>query len=331
MNKDELELEMSVEVPKQRTVEKKLLPLDTDKDTSFDVFFDIYKSEAGEYLYIKLVENSAVAPFYYDHSYSIEDLRKIHRIFHAVNMEQAKSDLNDLFEAQKVKLFYDKETDGIKMELEVLLFVKKYNFSLDLNKKMIPEEEKDDQLINLYEINKRKLKFAKEMYSFLKSQGNIDKKIFDALKENFDLDDGAEANNQIIEVHDIQLKIKYQVDDEKLKAIFIKEKKGFLNKDRKENEDYMFQMELKNKTDNPWPQDFVKFKLDEKKSKIFCKNIVYPFYETDAGQKGLFEFYFDAKSKSGKYTCFFDVFINEEPLNDTQLKLKITIPEEEEE
>lgn len=58
---NELKLKMSLEVPNQPTVIKTQLPL--DNDTSFDIYFDIFNGERKKYLYIKLIENSAVAPF----------------------------------------------------------------------------------------------------------------------------------------------------------------------------------------------------------------------------------------------------------------------------
>ena len=73
MNEDELnelKLKMSIEVPNQPTVIKEQLAI--DNDPSFDIYFDIFNGERKKYLYIKLVENSAVAPFYYNRSYTIE-------------------------------------------------------------------------------------------------------------------------------------------------------------------------------------------------------------------------------------------------------------------
>lgn len=336
MNKNQLDLKMSIDVLEQPTLIKKKLSI--DEDTSFDIFYDLYNGETEQYLYIKLVENSALAPFYYNRSYSIEDLQQVHQIFKAVNMNEVKSNLNDLFEADKVKLYYDQLKDGIIMELEVSFFVKKYKINFELYKEMIPENEKDDQLINLYNINKQELIFAKEMFSFLKSyKGNIDKKIFEDLKENFDLGEEKELVNSKSLINDSNINLDksdlsnsgIEVHDDQIKKNFGRRRNGTLIKERKENEDYIFQVTIKNKTEKLWDENFIKFQLDNNSSKIKCKDITYFFYENEGGQNGIFQFHFDAKSSPGTYKCFFDVFIDGKKLDGTQFQLKIEIPEQD--
>ena len=338
MIKNQLDLKMSVDVLKQDAVIKKQLPIEGDEDTSFDIFFDLYNSESEQYLYIKLVENSAVAPFYYNRSYSIEDLQKCHRIFKCDNMKQVKDDLNDLFEAGLVKLYYNKDNNGIIMELQASLFAKTYKIHLELYKEMIPENEKNDQLINLYNINKRNLKLAKEIFLFFNSyKEGVDKKIIEDLKKNFDLDGLVELNNNREEEQNIKINLDdkselvnsgIEVKENEIKKLFIKRKRPKIN-NRKDNEDYSFQLELKNKTKKLWDEDYIKFKLDKNSSNLYCKNITYFFYESESGQKGVFQFFFDVKSKPGEYICFFDVFIDGVKLDNTRLELKIEIPEKE--
>ena len=112
MDKKKMNLRMSQDVPEQITVIKKELAMKSDKDTSFDIYFDIYHSENEDYLYIKLIENSAVSPFYYHKSFTLEDLRQCHRIFNAVNIDQVKEALKKSFQFNKIKLVYDPESDG---------------------------------------------------------------------------------------------------------------------------------------------------------------------------------------------------------------------------
>ena len=99
-NRKDLELNMSFKVPNQENVFTTQLRI--DKETSFDIYYDIYSTENTDYLYIKLVENSAVAPFYYNKSYTLEELQDLHRIFKAVDLEILKSDLSDLFKEKRV-------------------------------------------------------------------------------------------------------------------------------------------------------------------------------------------------------------------------------------
>ena len=164
---NELKLKMSLEVPNQPTVIKTQLPL--DNDTSFDIYFDIFNGERKKYLYIKLIENSAVAPFYYNRSYTIEELRKLNNIFMAVDMDQTRKHLKDLFDKKKVELSPNQETGGITMILEVGLFATVFKIKFELYKEMIPENEKDEQLINLYKVeikNKTEKKLTPDNIKF---------------------------------------------------------------------------------------------------------------------------------------------------------------------
>ena len=65
MLNDEIYQQMSKEVPKREDVIKTELQI-LEEDISFDVYSDIYKIEDENYLYIKMEENSAVAPFFYN-------------------------------------------------------------------------------------------------------------------------------------------------------------------------------------------------------------------------------------------------------------------------
>lgn len=315
INDKALNLKMSKSLFNQPNVIKRQLPIDSD--TSFDIFFDIFKGESKDYLYIKLVENSAVSPFYYNRSYTLEDLQILHRIFLADNMDQVKEDLKDLFTHNKVKLFYAKNNDGIIMELEVYLFMKIYKINFELYKEIIPEEEKDAQLNNLYYINKRKKQLAKQMYSFLKRyEGNMDQKILDDLKSHFDILDNDE---------NIYRQEELEFENEDLKEIFgIKPRKGKFDKNLNK-----YGVEIKNTSKMAWPLNFIKFKMDEKSSTIKCKEneIVYPFYEIGINQDGQYYFLFDEKVVPGKYICCFNVLIEGKKLKDTQFKVKIEIKE----
>ena len=316
MNEDELneiKLKMSLEVPKQPTVIKTQLPI--DNDTSFDIYFDIYNGDRKKYLYIKLMENTAVAPFYYDRSYTIEELRELDSIFMSVDIDKAKKHLKDLFDNKKVELNYNEETGGITMILEVRLFYIAYPIKFELYKEMIPENEKDEQLNNLYNIDKKKLKFAKKFLALF--EGKIDPNLIEEFKNHFDLEPTT-ANNNVTE-HII----------DKLKEIFEKKKTGKLMKDSNDTNDYIFSVDFKNATEKKLCPDDIKFELDENSSNAFCKKVTFFFYDRDKYQKGIITFYFGEDTEPGDYNCCFDVFINGNQLKDTKFKLNITIPEKE--
>ena len=173
----ELDKEMATEVPKKETVYVERLPI--DEDTSFDIYYDIYNDGNTDYLYIKMTESTAVAPFYYNRSFTIEELQELDDIFRTCELNEIKDHIKSLFKEKKIKLIYDNDNKTIiKMELSVVLFVTKYKVYFKLYKQMIPEEIKDEQLLNLYEIEKSKIKMIKELASIFNSFSNQEEKAF---------------------------------------------------------------------------------------------------------------------------------------------------------
>jgi len=173
----ELDKEMATEVPKKETVYVERLPI--DEDTSFDIYYDIYNDGNTDYLYIKMTESTAVAPFYYNRSFTIEELQELDDIFRTCDLNEIKDHIKSLFKEKKIKLIYDNDNKTIiKMELSVVLFVTKYKVYFKLYKQMIPEEIKDEQLLNLYEIEKSKIKMIKELASIFNSFSNQEEKAF---------------------------------------------------------------------------------------------------------------------------------------------------------
>ena len=317
MEQKKINLKMSYDVPRQKTVIKKELPLEGSKDTSFDIYFDIYHSENDDYLYIKLIENSAVAPFYYNKSFTIEELRIIHRIFNADNIDQVRMDLEKSFNSKKIKLVNDPKGDRIIMEIKAYLFCNECIISLPLSKEMIPKDERNNKLIELYKINKNQIKIGKELYSYLKSyQGNFDRDILNNLKEIFDIVDNSDVTNSGPEELKKEL---IKIFNKMITANFKMEKQDF--------EDYRAEVEIKNSTEVIWTKNSIQFKIDKNASTILCKNIIYPIYDIEPKHYGRFFFSFDPKVEPKEYNCSFDVYINGKQLNEAKFQLKVIIPQ----
>ena len=167
--KKEIDLRMSLTVQKQDSVENAKLPI--NEDTSYDIFYDIWDSGTKKYLYIKLVENTANSPFFYNRSYDLEELYNNHRIFKTCDtIEEVKQRLKSLFQKNKIKLRFEENEDIVVMELDVMLFAKAYKLEFQLYREMIIEEEKDQELIELYNLNKNKLIQLKDIYSLIKKE-----------------------------------------------------------------------------------------------------------------------------------------------------------------
>ena len=161
MFKNKRDLSMSTKIAENLNKSAYKAKLDIDEDTSFDISYDTFIYEENKkYIYIKLEENTANAPFYYNRSYEINQLHQIHNIFRAVDLEETKERLKSLFDNKRVKLRYD--GDMIIMELYVDFFCERIKIEFELYKEMVPQKEKDKKLLELYFIQKRNLKILKE-------------------------------------------------------------------------------------------------------------------------------------------------------------------------
>ena len=345
MTKSELNFQMSKEVPNQETVSKESLKI--EEDTSFDIYYDIYDEK---YLYIKLQENTALAPFYYNVSYDIDELRVLDDIFKAIEIDKVKGHLKDLFDNNKIKLEYkSQDKKVIIMRLEVALFFKTYTIDFELDKVMIPENEKDEMLNKLYNRNKEKLNFAKELFVQFHSNANLYKNILDILSANFDMsgviiknintnENNNIANNNSLEnsnINESSILEKSDIVEDKekfenrIKKIF-KNKKGVnLEKTKDGN---MAVLNLKNRTKTTWNIGFFKFKLvkieDNNSKSLTLKNIDYPIYEIKPKEEGDFIFYFEEIKQPGDYNCIFDIYINGQKIDYAQLNLVMNLSNE---
>ena len=352
MNRNKLHLEMSSRLLKNKSNAQASLKVDEE---SFDIFYEVYDIQQTEYFYVKLVENSAVAPFYYDRSYTIEELHELNDIFKATNLKQLKNVyLKGLFEKGKVSLSYEDNNNKeiVIMELTVSLFAESFNVKFELHKEMIPENEKDDKLIQLYKIDKNHLKIAKEMMEYLKANNiNLEPNLFDKCNQIFDFSGGKDNNNTItknitnninnnINVNNNNpppqqnnnnenlILIEPELEDKELQACFNKKKTG-----QKTIIDGIIKYGIffENKTSMLWHKDSIKLKFDENKSQLSCKEITYPDYDTGITQTCDIYFTFNEDIKYDKYKCYCDVFFNGKKLKDTRIKLIIHDKKKEEE
>ena len=331
----EFELISSLNIESKNTVFKASLPI--DEDTSFDIYYDIYDSRGSKYLYIKLVENTAVAPFYYNRSYEKEELENIDCIFKAVTMEKLKEDLRDLFNNKKIRLFYGQNKDKIKMALTCNLFQREYTINFELYREMTPEDRKEAKMNTLYDINKKKQKIKKEFYSYLKTINNMNKDIIQKLVEKMDLEvlnDEDEQINQInnnaleeIIINDvinneniIENENPPKFKDEKMKKIFNIKANLQIEKDPIKNLYYCWR-NFKNITDYTWEKDSIKFKCEEN-SAVKCVDIEYPIFDIEKNQDGEFKFFID-NITTEKPKISFKIFFEGKELEDTRLIFKL--------
>ena len=165
----EIDIKMSLVFENEKP--KAILPI--NEDTTFDIFYDIYDADEAKYLYIKMQENTAIAPFFYNRSYELKELYDNHRIFKTCDtIEEVRDYIESLFQKNKIKLRYNEKDNEeiIIMEMDVVLFATPIKLKFELYREMVLGNDKDSKLIQLYKINKMKLKELKKIYSLI--QGN---------------------------------------------------------------------------------------------------------------------------------------------------------------
>ena len=242
-----------------------------NQDTSFDIFYDIFYKDNERYFYIIMQENTANAPFYYIRSYTIKDLHdinKIFKVFEENNFDEIKGYMKTLFEKKKIVLTFElNREDIINMELNVVLFANPDKINLKLYREMIPQEEKDQKLLELYNLQKNKNKLLKEIKSIIEANiGN---------KKNKEIINNISHILTSIEIPGIE-DLKEDKKEEIKKENKIEDKKEYIKEDKIENKNEDLKEDKKeNKKEEKEepkieikPEVMPKESYDEKKNEI---------------------------------------------------------------
>ena len=300
----------------QEVTEKKA-QLKVNEDTEYNVFYDIRPEDDQKFLYIKLEEITANAPFYYNRSYTIEQLHEIHKIFKVFekdDFEDLLSYLKDLFDNGKIKLsFADPNEDIIKVELDVILFSKSFKLDFELYREMIPNK-KDEKMIELYKLNKKNLKFLKEISGYankFKKGKAQEKKMFEKINKilcSLEIPGLENDIESVIEENPVctNLSDKFTLNPEKKKV--------------------KINLNLKNIYDEVWPEGKMELVCKEE-STIKYKKVEYPIYEIEKGKDGDFAVEFDEKElvPGAKYVCILQLFIDGKKMENSDIPLNIRV------
>ena len=172
--RNDVDLRMSIEIQNQKTAYKTKLII--NEDTSYDIIYDVYDFDKNKYLYIKIDENTAEAPFFYNRSFQLEELYEINKIFKSCEtLEEVKYYIKLLFDNKKIRLKYKENEEILTLEIDAILFISPIKIELDLYREMVPEDGKEEKLISLYKINKNKLNKLKDIYDIIQKNRNGDK------------------------------------------------------------------------------------------------------------------------------------------------------------
>ena len=302
----DLDLKMAQEV---KEVKHKL---QINEDTKYNIFYDIYKHEDEKFLYIKMEENTCSAPFYYNRSYTVNDLHDLHKMFKGFekfDFEDFLSYFKELFDKGKIKLsFCDPSEERIIMELDVIYFAKRDKIKFELYREMIPTQ-KDQKMIELYSLNKDKLIQLKKFKEYLSNYRDATQKEKPFIEEMLKKIDnskipGLEPNKPLI--------------CPKLKSKYI------LNL-QKENLDVV--LNLNNIYEVDWVMNKHKLVCDEESSNLKFSDIVYPEFDIAKGQDGdyVIKFNKDDLKQGNKYICNLSLYIEDKKMENSDITLNIKV------
>ena len=152
------------DVPKEETIS-------LDEETKFRFSCTVVEDK----LRFRLSEIGALCPFIYENSLSLDEMRKKNTAFNATDtLDEVKKHIEKLFKGgDNVWIERDKDnSDIINMNIRILVISGPENIKIDLMKKMTTE--KDDCLIQLYDIEKKGINIFKEIEEYLKKKGYND-------------------------------------------------------------------------------------------------------------------------------------------------------------
>ena len=341
MNKErDLKMAQEVKLPKFK--------LETDEDTCYDIYYEILTYNDEKYLYIKLVENTCDAPFYYNCSYSIDDLYKLHRAFKSferIDFEEILPYLENIFKKNKITLEYsNKNKKNIIMNLSSSLFETPFKTHFDLYSQIITTK-KDEKLLDLYNFEKKHLKILKKMKDFLNGL-KPDEDIKNILElynkypipgiEKTEKPIKKEENKKQTKLEEDKKQTKLEADKKQIKKEANK-KPTKLEVDKKfkfkfkysEVESFVVDINLKNTSKVDWPTNKIKLLCDKDNSDVNYSNIIYPFFDVDKGQDGEFHIIFDKKNfkPKDKKVCTLRVEVDNHQLEKPIFQIRLNINE----
>lgn len=330
--KKDIDLELAPDFENKPSAFKAELSL--NNETKFDIYYDVCKvEEEGEFLYFKMIENTAEAPFYYNVSYTIEQLHEIHSIFKSVNLQELKGYLKILFENKRINLSFDQNEEIIKMELNVYLFLPCYKIYFELYREMIPAQEKDKKLLDLYSLQKEKLKLLKKFFSF--KGNNEEMEIIKKLKQDFKdlvipgLEIGKEVKVLKEEFNGLEDSDILEGKNRQRRKTLLKKHKLCTNLMEKYNlkkNKTKIDLNLRNNYNFVWPFGKTLLVCDEENSNIKPKEIQSPEYEIGKKEDGDFSVIFDEKDLNpGKYKCNLRLSIEGNIIDDSYIELDIRV------
>lgn len=181
----EIKPAIPIRIVKESEVNKKETKLLKGSKDLYNIIIETQNNK----LSIKIMEINCFSPFYYQNSYTMEELRtdvsKSFRILDTI--EQAKEALLDVFPWESTEIKFEEKNGEKKMILHFVFkvgHIDKLPVDFELNEKIV--QQKDEALILLYQIEKNKNDLLDKINKICTDNvGNsVSKKILDLIKNN---------------------------------------------------------------------------------------------------------------------------------------------------
>jgi hypothetical protein len=319
--KKELDFKMAQEIKGQNA------QLYINEDTKYNITYDVISKDGEKFLYIKMDEITCDAPFYYNRSYTINELHNLNSIFKAFEKEDFEAlipFIKDLFDNGKISIkFADKAEEIIIMELKVILFSKSFKLNFELYREMILYQ-KDQKLIDLYTSTKNKIKILKEMKLFIEKieADEKDKELIDDIIKLYSTYEIPGIENDNIK----QVRHNPEKPKTSLKKSYISSNLCNLYK-VSGTKGFSIDLNLLNNSKVDWPVNKIQLVYDKEKSNLNYSEIVYPIFDVTKGQDGDFTIKFDKKNLEGgnKYLCNLQIYVDNVKLENSDIPLNIEL------
>ena len=271
--------------------------LEANENTSFKLTLSIRDNQK---LYFYLDETTALSPYYYERSFTIDELYSLHNIFRfCLSLDKVQEQLLSVIDSKKMFISLKNDDEKLEVKMKVIAFCTPYEIKFNINRSI--KKEKNNMLVDLYNKNKNMFDKLKLIQKIVNVNNNLNQK--EDLKSLFNK----------YEIPGIANKVN-------VKQFCLNWKKKFNLKNQKN----VLRLMLKNLTEIVWNKNNVNLFCDPKRSSIKYDKIGVPDYDIGKGQDGDFFLLFPICEKND-YVCVLYLMVNDSIYYEYEIILNITV------
>ena len=279
-------------------LKKENIILKANEDTSFKLKLSISNKE---YLCFFLKESTALSPYYYSKSFTIDQLYSLNKIFRScLSLDEAQAHLFTVIDNNKMFINLTNDGEQLEIKLNIMYFCTQYEIKIQIDRFL----EEHNMLTDLYDKDKKMLNKIKLTQKKISESGNSYlKNVLNYMFNKYDIP-GIEKPEKV-----------------NIKKFCANWTKKFNLK----NITNVIGLRLKNLTKITWNKNNVNLFYDPKKSNIKCKKIEVPsLYDITEGQDGDFRLEFPVCEKND-YICVLYLMVEGLIYYEYEIILNITV------